>query len=336
MDQTNRQILLKTRPMGEPTIDNFELVEKPLPAAAEGQVLNRTIYLSLDPYMRGRMNAGKSYAEPLNVGDPMCGGTVSQVVESRDPRLAPGDFVLGYGGWQDYSVQPADRLHKLDPAKAPLSYALGVLGMPGMTAYVAMLDIGKPKAGETVVISAAAGAVGSVAGQIAKIVGCRVVGIAGSKEKCEHVVKNLGFDACIDYKTEPLLGRLRRHCPAGVDVYFDNVGGTTLETILRVINLGARIPMIGMISQYNATELLPGPNLMPLLVKRASIQGMIVGDHEARREAFLRDVSGWLAEGKIKYRETIVPGLEKAPTAFVGLFHGTNIGKLIVKVGQEN
>ncbi|MFB3892303.1 MAG: NADP-dependent oxidoreductase [Phycisphaerae bacterium] len=334
MAYTNHQILLKSRPAGEPTAQNFELVERPVQSPAEGQVLRRTLFLSLDPYMRGRMNAGRSYVDPVEVGGVMCGGTVSQVVESKSPAFAAGDIVLGYDGWQEFGLDDGSSLRKIEMGKLPLSYALGVLGMPGMTAYVGMLDIGRPKAGETVVVSAASGAVGSVAGQIAKIKGCRVVGSAGSDAKCLYVTKELGFDACFNYKTEPMLRALKRACPAGIDVYFENVGGPMLEAVLRLANVGARIPLIGLISQYNATELVAGPNLMPVLVKRITIRGMIVGDHASRRDEFLRDMGRWLAEGKIKYRETVVEGLAAAPKAFIGLFHGENFGKLIVKVAS--
>lgn len=340
---TNRKIQLRNRPFGEPTGQEFEMVRADLPPLADGEVLRRTIFLSLDPYMRGRMNAGKSYADPVEIGQVMCAGTVSQIVESRSPDYQPGEFVLGSDGWQEYAVSAPAGLIKLAPAGKPglgpdhawpLSYALGVLGMPGMTAYVGMVDIGRPKPGETVLVSGAAGAVGSVAGQIAKIHGSRVIGIAGSPEKCQFVTGELGFDGCIDYKNEHLLRGLRRHCPNGIDVYFDNVGGPTLDTVLRQINVHARIPVIGLISQYNATELTAGPNLFPVLTKRLLIQGMIVSDHEDRRDAFLKDMTTWLAQGKVKFRETVVQGLDHAVEAFIGLFHGDNIGKLIVQVGE--
>jgi NADPH-dependent curcumin reductase len=333
-EKTNRQITLKSRPAGAPTVDNFALVETPVPPVAEGQVLRRTLYLSLDPYMRGRMSAGPSYAAPAEVGKPMPGGTVSQVVESRDPAFAPGDVVLGYDGWQSYGLSDGAHLGKLDPAMGPVSYALGVLGMPGMTAYVALLDVGKPKPGETVVVSAAAGAVGSVAGQIAKIKGCRTVGIAGSDDKCRFVTEELGFDACINYKTQDLDAALAAACPDGIDVYYDNVAGAILEAVLRHINIHARVPLVGLISQYNAEKLPPGPNLGVLLTKRALIHGFLVGDHNDRYPAFLRDVSGWLREGRLKYREDVVEGLENAPRAFLGLFEGKNFGKLLVKVSE--
>ncbi len=331
----NRQVLLVNRPVGEPRESDFAVVEAPAPEPGPGQLLVRTIYLSLDPYMRGRMSAAASYAQPAELNRPMVGGTVSQVVRSNHPRFTEGDLVLGYNGWQEYAVSDGRGDRPIDPTLGPISYFLGALGMPGMTAYCALLDVGRPKAGETVVVSAAAGAVGSVAGQVAKIKGCRAVGLAGSDAKCDFVVRELGFDACINYKTEDLDRALERTCPGGIDVYFDNVAGPVLEAVLRHINLGARIPLVGLISQYNAPKPPPGPNLMPLLVRRALIQGFLVGDHEAEREQFLRDVSGWLREGKLKYREDVVPGLENAPRAFLRLFRGENFGKLLVQVSPD-
>jgi len=331
----NRKVLLKRRPTGAPTIGDFEVVDAPMPAPTEGEILCRTIYLSLDPYMRGRMNEGRSYATPAQVGKPMVGGTVGEVVESRHPGFARGDFVLGYDGWQAYAVSQGVGARKLDPKQAPISTALGVLGMPGMTAYVGLLDIGKPKEGETVVVSAAAGAVGSAVGQIAKIKGCRVVGVVGSREKCEHVVKELGFDACVNHKAEDLVQALEKACPRGIDIYFENVGGGVLAAVLRLINPNARIPLCGLISEYNATTPPPGPNLRPLLVNRALIKGFIVFDHADRLGEFLRDCTGWVREGRLKYREDIVEGLENAPSAFLGLFQGRNFGKLLVRVGDD-
>lgn len=335
MAQTNTQVLLKARPRGEPTDDNFALVESPMPQPGPGQVLCRTIYLSLDPYMRGRMNAGRSYAEPMKVGQVMVGGTVSQVVESNDPRFAAGDLVLGYDGWQAFAASPADTLRKLNPADAPISCALGVLGMPGMTAYFALLDIGQPKPGETVVISAAAGAVGSVAGQVAKLKGCRVVGTVGSDAKADYITRELGYDAAVNYKSEDFVSNLRRATPEGIDVYFDNVGGPALDAALRMINLKARIPLVGLISMYNATTMPPGTNLMPLLVKRALIKGMIVWDYRDREGEFLTDMLAWIRGGQVKYRETIVEGLPNAVAAFRGLFRGENLGKLLVRVSPD-
>ena len=334
-DATNRRILLKSRPEGEPAEENFALDESPVPEPGEGQFLGRTIYLSLDPYMRGRMSAGRSYASPAEVGRPMVGATVGQVARSRHPDYHEGDFVLGYWGWQEFGLSDGTGVRKLDPTLGPLSYALGVLGMPGMTAYVALLDIGRPRPGETVVVSAAAGAVGSVVGQIAKLKGCRAVGVAGSEAKCRYVVEELGLDACLNYKTQDLDRGLADACPDGVDIYYDNVGGKVLAAVMGHINRGARIPLVGLISQYNATGPTPGPDLMPLLVNRALVQGFIVSDHPDRAADFLRDVSGWLKEGKIKYREEIVEGLENAPRAFLGLFRGENFGKLIVRVGPD-
>ncbi len=333
----NRQVLLRSRPKGEPRVSDFELVDVPLPTPGEGEVLCRTIYLSLDPYMRGRMNEGKSYTAVPNpaLGTVMVGGTVSEVVASNNPAFPKGDVVLGFNGWQAYAVAKGAGLRKLDRKAAPLSTALGVLGMPGMTAYVGLFDIGRPKPGETVVVSAASGAVGAVVGQLAKLAGCRVVGVAGSDEKCAWVVKEAGFDACVNYKTEPLLPALGRACPNGIDVYFDNVGGDVLAAVLKLINLGARIPLCGLISQYNATELPPGPNLQPVLVNRALVKGFIVSDHMNRLGDFLRDCTQWYREGKLRYREDVVAGLENAPQALIGLLKGRNFGKLIVKLGDD-
>jgi NADPH-dependent curcumin reductase len=331
----NRQIVLRDRPVGEPKPIDFELVESPVPVPNDGQILCRTIYLSLDPYMRGRMSEAKSYAQSVELGQVMVGGTVSEVVESRRPGFAPGDLVVGYDGWQAYGVSKGAGVRKLDPKEAPISTALGVLGMPGMTAYVGLLDIGRPQPGETVVVSAASGAVGSAVGQIAKIKGCRTVGIAGGGRKCEYVVKDLGFDTCVDYKTEDLGAALKRACSDGIDVYFDNVGGDVLAAVLRLINPNARIPLCGIISQYNATELPPGPNLAPLLVNRALIKGFIVSDHADRATDFLADCTRWVSEGRLRYREDVVDGLDNAPRAFIGLLQGKNFGKLLVRVGED-
>jgi NADPH-dependent curcumin reductase CurA len=331
----NRQVRLRRRPSGAPRPTDFEIVDAPVPAPREGEVLCRIIYLSLDPYMRGRMSEGRSYAASVELGQVMVGGTVGEVVESRHPAVTPGDIVLGPGGWQAYSALSGATLRRLDPRQAPVSTALGVLGMPGLTAYVGLLDIGRPRAGETVVVSAAAGAVGSAVGQMAKIKGCRAVGVAGGAEKCEYVTAHLGFDACVDYKTEDLYTALKQACPSGIDVYFDNVGGDTLKAVLRLINLNARISLCGMISEYNALEPPPGPNLRPLLISRALIKGFIVSDHLDRLSEFLTDGARWVRKGTLKYREDVVEGLENAPAAFIGLLEGRNFGKLIVKVGDE-
>ncbi len=327
----NRQIRLKSRPAGSPTVDNFEIADGPMPV---GDVVRRTLWLSLDPYMRGRMSDGPSYAASVALGDVMCGHTVSQVVESKNPDFRPGDFVAGYDGWQMYGVSSGKDLRKLDPSGVPISTALGVLGMPGMTAFVGLIDIGQPKAGETVVVSAASGAVGAVVGQLAKIKGCRAVGIAGSADKCRYVVDELGFDACINYKTEDLAPALRAACPNGVDIDFENVGGAVLAAVLRVLNKGARIPLCGLISEYNATANTPGPNLRPLLVHRAMIKGFIVSDHADRAMAFHQEVAPLVKSGRIKFREDIVAGLDHAPEAFLGLLEGRNFGKLIVRVSE--
>ncbi|MBC6433149.1 NADP-dependent oxidoreductase [Nostoc sp. HG1] len=334
-DLINKQIILKSRPVGEPKESDFALVETPIPEPGEGEILSRTIYLSLDPYMRGRISAGESYAASVELGSVIVGGTVSQVIKSNHPQFQVGDFVLSNNGWQTYGVSKGETLRKLDPTQAPLSYSLGVLGMPGLTAYAALLDIGQPKEGETVVVSAASGAVGAVAGQIAKIKGTRVVGIVGSDDKRDYIVKELGFDVGINRKTQQLDSALKEAAPNGIDVYYDNTAGVILEAVLQQINLGARIPLVGLISEYNATSTPPGPNLRPLLIKRALIKGFLVGDYQHRFNDFLHDVSGWLQSGQLKYREDVVDGLENAPGAFIGLLRGDNFGKLIVKVNDD-
>ncbi len=331
----NHQVRLNSRPAGRPTADNFEIADGPMPAAREGEVLRRTIYLSLDPYMRGRMSDAASYAPSVNLGDVMCGHTVSEVVESRHPDFRAGDIVTGYDGWQQYAVSSGKDLRKLDPKTVPISTAIGVLGMPGMTAYVGLNDIGQPKPGETVVVSAASGAVGAVVGQLAKIKGCRAVGVAGSPAKCRYVVDELGFDACVNYKTDDLVPALRAACPGGIDIYFENVGGAVFAAVLRVINRGARIPLCGMISEYNATGNPSGPNLRPLLVQRALIKGFIVSDHPDRAPAFLQECVPLVMSGRLKYREDIVDGLDAAPKAFIGLLEGRNFGKLMVRVSPD-
>ncbi|MCY7383496.1 MAG: NADP-dependent oxidoreductase [Microcoleus sp. CAN_BIN18] len=334
-ESMNQQILLKSYPTGEPKESDFALVETAIPEPGEGEILSSTIYLSLDPYMRGRMSDRESYATPAKLGEVMMGSNVSQVVKSNNPKFSAGDFVLGYGGWQDYAIAQGETLRKLDPSQVPISYALGITGMPGMTAYFALLDIGKPKAGETMVVSAGSGAVGAVVGQIAKIKDCRAVGIVGSDEKCDYVVNELGFDACINRKTQDLNSALKAACPNGIDIYVDHTAGPILEAVLQNINLGARIPLVGLISQYNAETPPPGPNLMPLLVKRALIKGFLVGDYQQRHAEFMNDMSQWLQAGKLKYKEDIVKGLENAPRAFIGLLQGENFGKLIVQVSDD-
>jgi NADPH-dependent curcumin reductase len=330
----NRQIVLVTRPTGLPSPANFAMVDGPIPEPADGDVLTRTLWLSLDPYMRGRMSDRKSYAAPVPVGGVMVGRTVGRVMVSRHPGFAPGDLVLAYGGWQDYAVGPGRALRKLDPTTAPVSTALGVLGMPGMTAYVGLLDIGRPRAGETVVVSAASGAVGAVVGQIAKIKDCRAVGIAGGPEKCRYVVDTLGLDACVDYRAPGFGEALARACPRGIDVYFENVGGAVQRAVWPLLNDFARVPVCGLIAQYNDEAPSPGPDLWSVLAKRLTVRGFIVTDHASRFEEFLRDVSAWVREGRIRYREDVVEGLERAPDAFIGLLQGRNFGKLIVRIAS--
>jgi NADPH-dependent curcumin reductase CurA len=320
-----------------PSPQDFEIVESPVPSAGQGGVLRRTIYLSLDPYMRGRMSEGPSYARGVDPNDVMLGGTVSQVIESNIPSFAPGDFVLGFDGWQLYGASDGKELRKLDPADAPISTALGVLGMPGLTAYVGLLDVGQFKPGESVVVSAAAGAVGAIVGQIARLKGAgSVVGIAGSREKCDHVVRDLGFDACVSHRDPDLAGALGAVCPKGIDIYFENVGGAVFAAALQHLNEQARIPLCGLISEYNnESGSFPGVSLRPVLVKRAMIKGFIVFDHAARTPAFLEECGRWVREGQIKYREDIVEGLDQAPVAFRRLFEGTNLGKLLVRVSDD-
>ncbi|WP_308367183.1 MULTISPECIES: NADP-dependent oxidoreductase [unclassified Microbulbifer] len=338
----NRRIVLASRPEGAPAAENFRLEEEPLPQPAEGQLLLRSVYLSLDPYMRGRMSDAPSYVEPVEIGETMVGGTVSKVVESRHPDYEVGDWVLAYSGWQDYELSDGTGLTNLGADLQHPSYTLGVLGMPGFTAYKGLLDIGEPKSGETLVVAAATGPVGATVGQIGRIVGCRVVGVAGGAEKCRYAVDELGFDACIDHRAEDFAEQLAAACPDGIDVYFENVGGRVWDAVLPLLNNFARVPVCGLVSQYNATSLPEGPDRSGLLmsqalVKRLKIQGFIILDHYGPRlDDFQRDMSAWLAAGKIKYREEIVDGLEKAPQAFMSLLEGGNFGKLVVRVGADS
>ena len=332
--------MLAARPKGEPKDTDFRLEDTGIPSPEDGQVLLRNLYLSLDPYMRGRMNAGPSYAAPVEIDAVMEGGTVSEVVESRSPDLRPGDIVLGYTGWQEYAVAKAAHLQKLDPGQAPVSYYLGVLGMPGMTAYTGLLNIGQPKEGETVVVAAAAGAVGSVVGQIAKIKGCRAVGIAGGKEKCDFVRDELGFDACIDHRSGGAFAReLKAACPNGVDVYFENVGGPISQAVFQMLNMFARVPVCGLIAHYNASEPPAGPDRTPtlmaaILTKRLTFRGFIVSDFNSQRGDFIRDMSEWVKQGCVKYREDVAEGLENAVSAFQGLLKGRNFGKQLVRIAR--
>ncbi len=338
-EDKNRQIVLASRPHGEPALSNFKLTEAPIPAIGTRQVLLKTKYLSLDPYMRGRMSEAKSYVPPFAIGEPLGGGTVSEVVASNNPKYAAGDIVLAFGGWQEYSVSEGNGLKKLDPAAAPVSTALGVLGMPGLTAYAGLLNIGQPKAGETLGVAAAAGPVGSTVGQIAKIKGCRVVGIAGGQKKVDFLKDELGFDAAVDHRSPRLKEELKAACPDGIDIYFENVGGAVWDAVVPLLNNFARVPVCGLAANYNATALPEGPDRSPslmraILTKRLRVQGFIVYDFAQQTEDFLRDAGGWIREGKLKYREDVVEGLENAPQAFIGLLKGENFGKLLVKVSN--
>ncbi len=332
----NTQILLASRPEGLPTADNFEIVRQPVREPDDGEVLVRNVFLSLDPAMRGWMADRKSYIRPVAIGEVMRGMTTGVVVASRAPGFSPGDRVSGVLGWQSHATTPGKHLHRLPPGVS-LSLALGPLGMTGLTAYFGLLDVGQPAAGETVVVSGAAGAVGSVVGQIAKLKGCRAVGTAGSDEKCRWLTEDLGFDGAVNYKTAGDLHlEIERHCPKGVDVYFDNVGGETLDTVLRSINRGARVVICGAISQYNATEPVPGPgNYLSLLVNRARMEGFIVFDYEKRYPEALTELGRWVGEGAIQAREDIADGLENAPEALLRLFDGSNTGKLLVRIAPE-
>lgn len=334
----NQRIVLASRPVGAPTKQDFRLETVTQPQPGEGEVLLRTIYLSLDPYMRGRMSDAKSYADPVALNAVMVGGTVCQVEVSHHPDFAVGEWVLAYTGWQRYAISNGDGLLKLGTQPMHPSFALGIMGMPGFTAYMGLLDIGQPKAGETIVVAAATGPVGATVGQIGKIKGCRVVGVAGGEDKCRHAVDVLGFDACIDHKADDFAEQLAQACPQGIDVYFENVGGKVFDAVMPLLNTKARIPLCGLVSQYNATALPEGPDRLSslmgmLLVKRIKMQGFIIfDDYGHRYNEFAQDMSQWLAEGKMQYREQIVPGLAQAPTAFMGLLEGKNFGKLVIEV----
>jgi NADPH-dependent curcumin reductase CurA len=329
---TNKQVLLAARPDGWVKESDFRVVETPVPQPAEGQVLLKNLYLSLDPYMRGAMNEKRAYGKPLQLGDVMVGETISEVAESRNPKLKPGDTVAAQAGWQQYAVSDGKNVRVVDPKLVPPSAYLGAVGMPGVTAWYGLLKIGQPKAGETVVVSAASGAVGSVVGQLAKIKECRVVGIAGGKTKCDYVVNELGFDACIDHRSEDAAKELAEATPKGIDVYFENVGGPILDAVLARCNTFARIPLCGMIADYNAKERYGVRNLIAAVGSRIKLQGFIISDHFDVWPEALTQLAQWVKEGKIKYRETITQGLENAPAAFIGLFRGENFGKQIIKI----
>lgn len=338
--QTNRRIVLASRPHGAPEAENFRLesIDKPVPQ--EGEMLLRSVYLSLDPYMRGRMSDAKSYAEPVAIDDVMVGGTVCQVEASKHPEFEEGEWVLAYTGWQDYGISDGEGLIKLGKNPAQPSYALGVMGMPGFTAYMGLLDIGQPKAGETLVVAAATGPVGATVGQIGKIKGCRVIGVAGGEEKCRYAKEVLGFDECLDHYADDFAEQLAAVCDKGIDVYFENVGGKVFDAVMPLLNTSARVPLCGLVSQYNATSLPEGPDrlsllMSQLLVKRIKMQGFIIFDDYAHRyNEFAEDMTKWLEEGRIHYKEQVVEGLENAPEAFKGLLEGKNFGKLVIKTNE--
>jgi NADPH-dependent curcumin reductase CurA len=340
MPEMNRRIVLAARPNGLPKPSDFRVEEAPIPRPQDGEVLLKIQYLSLDPYMRGRMDEGPSYAAPTAIGEEIEGGTVAIVLESRAAAYKPGDIVLSYSGWQSHAVAKASQLRKLDPKAAPVTTALGVLGMPGFTAYAGLRNIGRPKPGETVVVAAASGAVGAVVGQIAKIEGARAIGIAGGKEKCAFIRDELGFDAAIDHRAPDLAAQLAKACPKGIDVYFENVAGHVWDAVFPLLNNFARIPVCGLIAQYNDVPPFPGPDRFPVvmedvLTKRLHIQGFIQFDYADQRPDFYRDMAQWIRDGRVKYREDIIDGLENAPEGLIGLLKGKNFGKLIVRVATR-
>ncbi|MGJ5020373.1 NADP-dependent oxidoreductase [Bradyrhizobium oligotrophicum] len=338
MSQAKR-IVLASRPVGEPKPSDFRLEEHTIPTPGAGEVLLRTIWLSLDPYMRGRMSDGPSYAQPVPVGGVMEAGTVCEVAASNNPGFKAGDIVLARAGWQTHAVSDGKGLAKIDPSLAPISTAVGVLGMPGMTAYTGLLDIGQPKPGETVVVAAASGAVGSAVGQIARIKGARAIGIAGGKDKCDYVKSEFGFDDCLDHRDPDLAAKLKEACPKGIDVYFENVGGAVFEAVFPLFNAFARMPVCGLIAHYNDTQSVApkwaGALMRNVLTKRLLIRGFIVSDFAARHGDFLKDMSAWVRDGKVKYKEHVTEGLENAPAAFMGLLKGANFGKQLVRVGPD-
>lgn len=339
MTDTYREVHLRRRPAGFPVADDFAIVERPIPEPGPGQFLVRNILMSVDPYMRGRMLDRESYVPPFQVGAVLDGGSVGRVVRSHHPEFSVGDYVCGFasGGWREFNVSDGTMMQKVDPGLAPLGAYLGVVGMPGLTAYTSLLRIGRPKAGETVFVSAAAGAVGSIVCQIAKLKGCRVVGSAGSPEKLAWL-REIGVDAAIDYRTcGSLLDAVADACPQGIDIYYENVGGEHLEVALERMNKGGRLVMCGMISLYNATEPPPGPrNLIQIVGKSLTMQGFIVSDFLDMLPEFYRDVPAWIGAGKLRWRETVLDGIENAPAAFLGLFRGDNIGKMLVRLAPDN
>jgi len=337
MPQTNKQITLAARPKGWPKESDFKLIESPVPEPKAGEILVRILYISVDPYMRGRMNDAKSYAPPVDIGAVMGGGAVGEVAATQNARFQVGDFVEGFFGWQQYAISDGEGIRKLDPQIAPVSTALGVLGMPGLTAYFGFLEIGRPRSGETVVVSGAAGAVGSLAGQIAKISGCRVIGIAGSDQKVAWLTSELGFDAAFNYKTTPdCTAKIHELCPEGVDIYFDNVGGAITDSVFPALNVGARVVVCGQIAQYNADKPEVGPRLLwHLIVKQARAEGFLVFHFAPRYAEGLRQMTMWFNSGKLKHREHFVDGIENTPRAFIGMLRGENTGKQLVRISQE-
>lgn len=335
--ETGREVRLKRRPVGMVSRDDFELVEVPIPEPGKGEVLVRNIYMSVDPYMRGRMNDQESYVPPFELHKPLEGGCVGQVVISRNDGFRQGGYVLGMKGWREAYISDGSDITPIDPGLGPVQSFLGVLGMPGMTAYVGLLDIGRPKEGDTVFVSAASGAVGSLVCQIAKIKGCRVIGSAGSDAKVSWLLETAGVDAAFNYKkVDNLREELGRLCPEGIDIYYENVGGKHLEAALDCMEPFGRVVLCGMISQYNAVRREPGPgNLFLAITKRLTLQGFIVSDHMDRRDRFYSDMAQWIREGRVKWKETVIEGLENAPDAFLGLFKGENFGKMLVKVGPD-
>lgn len=333
----NTQVLLGSRPVGMPKLADFRIVQSELPEVKDGEVLVEVVYLSVDPYMRGRMSESKSYAAPLQIGDVMVGGAIGRVLRSNDAALSYGDYVEAFTGWQQYGIAPAKQLRKLDPQAGPLPAALSVMGMPGLTAYFGLLDICQPKRGETVLVSGAAGAVGSIVGQIARLKGCQVVGIAGTDAKVKWLTEELGFDAAFNYKTAPdTYAKLKDACSKGIDCYFDNVGGSISDAAFGLLNPNARIAICGQISQYNNTKAEQGPRLLSqILVKTATVRGFLVMQYLDQAREALIEMGGWLREGKLKYRETFVDGLENAPAAFIGMLKGDNTGKMLVRVAPE-
>ncbi|MDX2482690.1 MAG: NADP-dependent oxidoreductase [Pseudodonghicola sp.] len=340
-DTRNRQLVLAQRPKGTPNKDTLKLVETEVPTPGPGQMLLQTQYLSLDPYMRGRMSDAPSYAAPVEIGAVMVGGTAARVVTSQVEGFEDGDWVLSFNGWQDYALSDGTGVTNLGKSPTHPSWALGILGMPGFTAWAGLTQIGAPKAGETIVVAAATGPVGATVGQIGKLLGCRVVGVAGGAEKCAYAVEDLGFDACIDHKADDFAEQLAKANPAGIDVYFENVGGKVLDAVIPLLNANARIPLCGLVSQYNATELPAGPDRMnwlmgQILRKKVKVQGFIIFDDFGHLyPEFAAQMGAWIEAGKVKYREEIIDGLESAPDAFVGLLKGENFGKRVIRVAQS-